>query len=91
MPAPPTGAPYKRTRTFSPDDVPAALTRAHSTRAGVWAHVVVEAGVLTFTRIASGAVERIEAPASAWSAPEELHAVALAPETRFHIEFVRER
>lgn len=43
---PPDGPPYKQTRTFSAETLPAALRADHRTRAGVWGRVVVEAGAV---------------------------------------------
>ena len=40
--------PYKRTSTFDAETVPAGLRVEHSTKAGVWARVVVLQGSLPF-------------------------------------------
>lgn len=40
---------YSQSPVFTPDNLPAALTRAHTTRAGTWGLLRVQAGVLRFT------------------------------------------
>jgi tellurite resistance-related uncharacterized protein len=47
MPALPRGLiSYKRSATFSEDNVPAGLLRDHGTKEGVWAVIVLETGTL---------------------------------------------
>ncbi len=41
--------PYKQTATFDEQTVPKGLLRDHTTRAGVWAKIVVEQGKLEYT------------------------------------------
>jgi len=43
---PPEVPPYKRTRTFTAESLPAGLRADHRTRAGVWGRVVVESGAV---------------------------------------------
>lgn len=87
----PTGfAPYKRTRTFTEADVPAALRAAHTTRRGVWAEVHVVEGSLRYC------VEAPELPAQTLTPEvvgvviaERPHRVELVGPVRFYVEFLR--
>lgn len=86
--------PYKRTPNFTADTVPAGLLRRHSTRAGTWGRIIVEAGRLLFRRLdETGVVEErvLEAGELALVAPEEPHEVEPEGEVRFYVEFCREQ
>jgi tellurite methyltransferase len=81
---------YKRTPTFTEASVPAGLRAAHTTKAGVWAKIHVEAGCLRY---------RVESPALAAQTltPETVgvviaerpHRVELVGPVRFYVEFYR--
>lgn len=45
---PETVTEYRRTRIFTNEDVPAALTRAHDTKPGVWGRLEVLRGSLRY-------------------------------------------
>lgn len=82
--------PYKRTPEFTELTVPAGLLKGHSTKAGVWATIVVLQGSLLY-RILEPVVEDVElAPGRLGIVePTVLHEVALRPGTRFYVEFQR--
>jgi len=89
MPALPPGLiGYKRTATFSEDNVPAGLLRDHGTKEGVWALIVLETGSLEYT---------LEEPAGTFLLTPEVpgvippvvrHRVKLVGPVRFHVEFL---
>jgi tellurite methyltransferase len=81
---------YKRTPTFEADSVPAGLRAQHSTKAGVWARVVVLEGSLPF-RFLEPDEELVlltpERPGIV--APTQLHQAEPGPGVRFYVEFHR--
>ncbi|KAF0654816.1 hypothetical protein L107_02077 [Cyanobium sp. Copco_Reservoir_LC18] len=81
---------YKRTPTFDAATVPAALRAQHSTRAGVWARVVVLEGSLPF-RFLEPREELVlltpERPGIV--APTQRHQAEPGPGVRFYVEFHR--
>ena len=81
--------PYSRTPVFSPETVPVALQSENTTRAGVWAKIVVTAGRLRYhVRLLERVVE-LTAGESAVVVPEVPHRVELLADTRFYVEFFR--
>lgn len=81
-------ATYKRTATFSEDSIPAGLLREHSTKAGVWARIIVEQGQLQLREESKpGACRLLCAGEAALLAPEVKHHVEPAGTVRFHVEF----
>jgi tellurite resistance-related uncharacterized protein len=84
---------YKCTPEFHQDAVPAALQRAHSTKAGTWGRICVVEGTLIYrvvherrqsrewllTPLEQGVVE-----------PTILHEVELTGPVAFFVEFLRE-
>ena len=82
---------YKRTPEFSATTVPAALLRAHNTKPGVWARIVVIEGQLLYRILEPGIEELQLSPGiDGVIEPQVLHEVALSPDTRFYVEFLRE-
>ncbi len=82
--------PYKRTPTFDADSVPAGLRAQHSTKAGVWARVVVLEGSLPFRFLEPDkelVVLTPERPGIV--APTQLHQAEPGPSVRFYVEFHR--
>ncbi|MCP9930680.1 DUF1971 domain-containing protein [Cyanobium sp. AMD-g] len=81
---------YKRTPTFDAETVPAGLRAQHSTKAGVWARVVVLEGSLPF-RLLEPDEEMVvltpERPGIV--APTQLHRAEPGPGVRFYVEFHR--
>ena len=80
-------APYKRTRVFSEDTIPAGLRREHSTRRGVWAKIVVLEGSLRYTVEALNAQLDLSSDVPGVVIPEVLHQVAPQGTVRFYVEF----
>ncbi|MEA5389968.1 DUF1971 domain-containing protein [Cyanobium gracile UHCC 0139] len=87
----PTGlTPYKRTPTFDAETVPAGLRAQHSTKAGVWARVVVLEGSLPFRFLEPDeelVVLTPERPGIV--APTQRHQAEPGPGVRFYVEFHR--
>jgi tellurite resistance-related uncharacterized protein len=83
-------AAYRRTPTFDEDSIPAALTRAHTTKSGVWAQIHVLEGRLEYRMHAPfDTSEVVVAGASATVLPEIEHEVAPLGAVRFFVEFLR--
>lgn len=81
---------YKTTREFDQDTVPAALLRAHTTKAGTWGRIVVHEGVLRYAlserddavwELRPGIVGIVE--------PTVPHEVTPLGPVRFVVEFLR--
>lgn len=89
-PLPDSVVAYRRTPEFTSANVPAALLQAHSTKADVWARIVVLDGELLYRILEPTATEHRLVPGSPGVVePKVLHEVALQPETRFFVEFLR--
>ena len=83
-------APYRRTPTFDEETVPAALTRKHATKRGVWGLIHVLEGRLAYRIDAPfHSSEVIEAGAAAPVLPEVEHEVEPLGRARFFVEFLR--
>jgi len=81
---------YAESPVFTTNSVPAKLTQAHSTKAGVWGRLNVLQGSLDY--IITGppkTVTKLYAGDHTIIKPQETHLVALAPDTRFQIEFLK--
>lgn len=88
MPAPDV-PPYKRTRAFTQDTLPKGLLAAHTTKAGVWGRVVVEAGAVDLVFEADGRRVRC-APGSPGDIPPEVpHHLELRGPVQLFVEFRR--
>jgi len=85
---PSTAIAYKRTPDFTEASVPAGLLRAHRTKPGVWAQIVVEDGKLEYICdrggyvLVPGIVGIVE--------PEIAHHVRALGQVRFHVVFMRD-
>ena len=82
----------KRSRTFTPESLPAALRANHSTRQGVWGLIVVESGAVLYTRHGSeGHILRADTNAAQRARhvihPEELHSVEFVEPGAFFVQF----
>ena len=93
MTLPPDVAPYSRTADFTETTVPAALLRAHTTKAGVWGLIHVLEGRLAYRiedprRPPGEVVLSPDTPAGVVE-PTILHAVAPLGPVRFFVEFHR--
>lgn len=86
---PPDVRPYRRTPTFTEDTVPAALQRAHTTKGGVWARIVVESGRLTYRiRGGDGGTFALSPDLHGVVRPGEPHDVHPDGPVRFYVEFL---
>jgi len=84
--------PYRRTRVFTADTVPAALASAHSTRRGVWGLIHVEEGELEYERFAPLEGRSVLAPGTPGVVvPEVEHKVTPRGPVSFCVEFWRRR
>jgi tellurite resistance-related uncharacterized protein len=93
MVLPPDVRPYRRTQTFTEATVPAALLKAHTTKAGAWALIHVLEGRLAYRledpgRPPSEIVLSAETPPGVIE-PTVLHAVEPLGSVRFCVEFHR--
>lgn len=82
--------PYRRTPVFTETTVPAALLRAHTTKAGTWGRILVLEGRLRY-RILSPAVEDILLTPERFGVvePQVPHEVAPDGPVKFCVEFLR--
>ena len=76
---------YKRTATFTEQTLPAGLRADHRTKAGTWARIVVEEGVLEYH--VRGRVHRLTTGTPGLVEPERAHHVAPLGPVRVHVEF----
>jgi len=81
---------YKRTDEFTDDSIPAALRRDHTTKAGVWAKIVVLEGRLRYRVDATGTdVILTHGGDPGIVVPELPHHVEPLGRVRFFVEFYR--
>ena len=80
-------APYQRTRIFTESTIPDALRRDHATRPGVWAQIVVLAGVLRFTVDAPPLTTELTPDRPGIVPSESRHRVEPLGPVRFQVEF----
>jgi len=80
---------YKRTPIFDAATVPAGLRRNHSTRAGVWARIVVLDGALRYHVAGAATVQDLSRGRGGVVVPEVLHHVEPVGTVRFYVEFYR--
>lgn len=87
---PTTVSAYKRTATFSQDTIPPGLLRDHTTRAGVWGHIVVLEGKLRYTILEPTPEEFLLDPSrSGVVEPQIKHQVEPVGKVLFFVEFFR--
>lgn len=79
---------YKRTPSFTNDNVPEALLSNHNTKDGVWGKINVEKGKLEYT-IAGDKTYLLTPEFCGIIEPQILHYVFLQPDTSFFVEFYR--
>lgn len=75
----------RKTPSFTPETVPAALLAAHHTT--VWGELIVEEGVVTFVEEDPAWQHRLEAPAVQAIVPHRRHHVEPELNAVFHIQF----
>lgn len=80
---------YKETAEMTETTVPAALTRDHTTKAGVWARIVVTEGALRYHVDALGRCFDLAPGTDGIVLPEVPHHVEPLGRVRFHVEFYR--
>jgi len=80
---------YKRTPEFSETTVPRGLLHDHTTRAGVWATIVVLAGSLRYHVEALALTTTLTPDTPGIVAPELPHRVEAIGAVRFFVEFYR--
>jgi len=84
---------YKRTPSFTETSVPAGLLGEHSTKAGTWGLIRVEAGTLRYlvTDPRRDPAERLLTPEDPPGVvePTIVHRVEPQGPVRFHVEFLR--
>jgi tellurite methyltransferase len=89
MPAIPDGVQeYRRSATFTEDNVPAGLLREHGTKPGVWALIVVESGQLDYTFESPLRTFLLGPERPGIIPPEVPHHVSVIGPVRFHVEFL---
>lgn len=81
--------PYKRTPVFTELTVPSPLLADHSTKAGAWGVLHVNAGSLTYVVAETGETVCLDAGAQAVIEPEQRHRVVIGGPVEFFIEFHR--
>jgi tellurite resistance-related uncharacterized protein len=86
---PPHFVPYKRTAEFTETSLPDALRRRHTTKAGVWATILVSTGRLRYCVDATGIVSELSPGVVGIVVPEVEHHVEPLGRVRFVVEFYR--
>jgi tellurite resistance-related uncharacterized protein len=79
---------YRRSATFTEDNVPAGLLREHGTKPGVWAVIVVESGQLDYTFESPFRTFLLGPERPGVIPPEVPHHVTVIGPVRFHVEFL---
>ena len=79
--------PYRSTPIFTNDTLPAALRRAHCTKANVWGVLRVIKGSLLYGIEETGDQQIIHAPQSVIIQPQQLHFVEPQAEMEMQIDF----
>jgi len=81
-------AEYKRTPTFTESTIPAGLLRDHTTKAGVWGLIEVEAGTLLYTvQYPQERRYTLSAGTPGVVVPGMKHHVSAAEPVSFHVAF----
>ncbi|WP_462137437.1 DUF3565 domain-containing protein [Candidatus Mycalebacterium sp.] len=81
--------PYFKSPVFTHDTVPDGLKKGHSTKAGVWAKIVVKTGRLKYHIPVAGAEVELSEKSPGVVAPEVIHHVELLGTVSFFVEFYR--
>lgn len=80
---------YHRTPDFDQNTIPAGLLREHTTKAGVWARIVVLEGELTFRSVARQLNVVLDNTRPGIVEPEVSHEVEPLGPVRFYVEFLK--
>lgn len=81
--------PYRRTAVFTESSIPAGLLEDHSTKAGVWARIVVVEGTLRYHVESLGRTFDLTVDHRGIVISEVRHHVAAVGPVRFFVEFLR--
>lgn len=73
---PPTATLYKKTKVFTPENLPDVFANRHNTKAGVWGEIHVLEGVLTLSTYDGAPDVELSQGQVAAFAPQQDHAVA---------------
>ncbi len=80
---------YRKTPIFTEISVPAAFTNDHSTKAGVWAKIIVTEGRLRYIVDALDITVVLDSDTPGIIQPQVLHRVEPLGTVRFHLEMYR--
>ncbi|MDQ3185097.1 MAG: DUF3565 domain-containing protein [Pseudomonadota bacterium] len=80
---------YKQTPVFTEESLPAALRKDHSTKAGIWAKIIVAEGKVRYRVSALDADMELSQDKIGIVVPEVLHNVEPLGATRFFVEFYK--
>lgn len=80
---------YARSPQFTDVNVPAKLTGVHTTKAGVWARLIVEDGEIVYTSIRDNYTIHLLPGDPHLIEPQEEHFVEFAKPGAFHLEFYK--
>jgi len=81
---------YKKTPIFTEKSLPTGLKNDHSTKAGVWAKIVVIEGKLRYRVDTLGIDVELSLDKSGIVVPEMLHSVEPLGTVKFFVEFYKE-
>ena len=81
---------YQTSSVFTETTVPARLQKAHDTKAGTWAKLIVQTGALTYVIEETGATQHVDAENVGLIFPQQLHHVEISEPVTFYLEFYRE-
>lgn len=79
--------PYRSTPVFTNDTLPAALRRAHCTKAGVWGQLHVLAGTIAYVIEATQQQQMLHAGDCVVIEPQQLHYVEPSADIQMRIDF----
>lgn len=82
--------PYKKTPIFTEESLPTSLKNDHSTKAGVWAKIIVTEGKLRYRVDTLETDVELSLGKSGIVVPEVLHSVVPLGMVRFFVEFYKE-
>lgn len=80
-------APYRSTPAFTDDTLPAALRRAHCTKAGVWGQLHVLAGMVAYVVEATQQRQVLHAGDCVVIEPQQMHHVETSADIQMRIDF----
>jgi tellurite resistance-related uncharacterized protein len=82
--------PYRSTPVFTNDTLPAALRRAHSTKAGAWGLLKVLKGSILYVVEENREQQLVQAPGTVIILPQQLHHVEPQGEMEMQVDFYHE-